>query len=393
MPNKERATGDSGTDMVNGPGMVQSHRRKRSAAPSPPRRPPNDGDSSAKKLKTNKRARSAAPSPPHRPPNDGDSSAKKLKTNKRARSASPSLPHRSPTNSNRSAKKSKRTHHSDDAIPFWMGEASASTRNNGPSPVPSPAPIDSRSPEKKDQQAYRTVNHKRTRSASPSLPHRPPIDSVRSAKKLKSTHNSGDTIPVPPGEEEEEEGVSRHDNDPYPVPSLPPIDSISTERNQQAHTGIVPTSEKPHESENEVVLNLSHRPKPTLEMPDANMPRLPQKTRSVFSEPKSGWKSVSVGWDFGGPPSWRERDDWNKVVMVRLGFASVSWIASGLFSFWEMRIWANRSKQGHSSYKSLSGRSNFLFQLIRFLCSFSGVVCMNNSVVVQLNCGNWSILW
>lgn len=307
--------------MVNGPGMVQSHRRKRSAAPSPPRCPPNDGDGSAKKLKTNKRARSA----------------------------SPSLPHRSPTNSNRSAKKSKRIHHSDDAIPVWMGEASASTRNNGPSPVPSPAPIDSRSPEKKDQQAHRTVNHKRTRSASPSLPHRPPIDSVRSAKKLKSIHNSGDTIPVPPGEEEEE-SVSRHDNGPYPVPSLPPIDSISTERNQQAHTGIVPTSEKPHESENEVVLNLSHRPKPTLEMPAADMPRLPQKTRSVFSEPKSGWKSVSVGWGFGGPPSWRERDDWNKVVMVRLGFASVSWIASGLFSFWKMRIWANRSKQGHSSY-------------------------------------------
>lgn len=346
MPNKERATGDSGTDMVNGPEMVQSHRRKRSAAPSPPRRPPNDDDSSAKKLKTNKRARSA----------------------------SPSLPHRSPTNSNRSAKKSKRTHHSDDAIPVWIGEASASTRNNGPSPVPSPAPIDSRSPEKKDRQAHRTVNHKRTRSASPSLPHRPPIDSVRSAKKLKSTHNSGDTIPVPPGEEEEEEeeGVSRHDNGPYPVPSLPPIDSISTERNQQAHTGIVPTSEKPHESENEVVLKLSHRPKPTLEVPAANMPRLPQKTRSVFSEPKSGWKSVSVGWGFGGPPSWRERDDWNKVVMVRLGFASVSWIGLGAFlAFGKWGFELTFPKQGsfHLISRCPVTRTS-LFQLIRFLCSF-----------------------
>lgn len=284
MPNKQRATGDSGADMVNGPGMITSHRRKRSASPSLPRYPPNDGDRSAKKLKTNKRARSA----------------------------SPSLPHRSPTNSNRSAKKSKRTHHSDDVIPVWMGGASASTPNNGPSPVPSPAPVDSRSTEKKkDQQAHRTVNHKRTRSASPSLPHRPhrpPIDSDRSAKKLKSTHKSGDTILVPP---REEEGVSRHDNGPYPVPSLPPVDSISTERNQQAHEGILPASEKPDKRKNEVILNVPHRPKPTLEMPAANGLRLPQKTRSVFSEPKSGWKSVSVGWGFGGPPLWRERDDWD----------------------------------------------------------------------------------
>lgn len=267
--------------MVNGPGMIPSCRRKRSASPSHP----------------------------HRPPNDGDRSAKKLKTNKRARSASPSLPHRSPTNSNRLAKKSKRTHHSDDVIPAWMGEASASTRNNGPSPVPSSAPVGSRSTQKKDPQAHRTVNHRRTRSASPFLPHRPPIDSDRSAKRLKTTHNSGDTIPVPPGEEE---GVSRHDSGPYPVPSLPPVDSILTERDQQAHTGILPTSEKPHKRKNEVILNLSHRPKPTLEMQAAKKLRPPQKTRSVFSEPKSGWKSVSVGWDFGGPPSWRERDDWTK---------------------------------------------------------------------------------
>lgn len=250
-------------------------------------------------IPSHRRKRSASPSLPHHSLNDGDRSAKKLKMDKRARSASPSLPHCLPTNSNRSAKKSKRTHHSGDIIPAWMGEASASTRNNGPFPVPSPAPVDSRSTEKKDQQAHRTVNHRRTRSASPFLSHRPPIDGDRSAKKLKTAHNSGDTILVLPGEEE---GVSRHDNGPYPVPSLPPVDSIPTERNQQAHTGILPTSEKPDKHKNEVILNLSHRPKHTLEMPAEKRLRPPQKTRSVFAEPKSGWKSVSVGWDFGGPP-------------------------------------------------------------------------------------------
>lgn len=258
--------------MVNDPGMIPTHVRKRRASPSLLRRPSKDGDRSAKKLRTNKRARSA----------------------------SPSIPHRSPTNSNRSAKKSKTTHQSDEVIPVLMGEATASTRNNGPSPIPSPAPVDSSSTEKKDQLAHRTVNHRRTRRASPSPPHRPPIDSDRLAKKSKKTHCSGDTIQVLPGEEE---GVSRHDNGHYPVPSLPAVDSVSTDRNQQAHTGILPTSEKPHKRKYEVIVNMPHRPKPTLEMPAAKRVKLPQTTCSVFSEPKSGWKSVSVGWGFGGPPS------------------------------------------------------------------------------------------
>lgn len=314
MP-KNKNTRDSGADMVKGPGMIPRHRRNRSASPSLVRCPPDDSDRWAKRLKTNKRARSA----------------------------SPSLSHRSPTNSsNRSAKKSKRTHHSDDVIPDLMGEeeASASTRNNGPSPVPSPASVDSRSTtEKKDQHAHRmTVNHRPTRrSASPSLPHRPPIDSERSTyRKLKTTHNSGgdDTIiiPVRTGEEEGD-GVSRHHDT---VPSIRPLvdDSISStaKRNQQQahHTEagiLVPTTGSSHKcKKNEVILinHLPYRPKlkePTLvEMPAAKRlkklpwppPQQKQKTRSsvVFPEPKTGWKSVSVGWNFGGPPSSRrERDD------------------------------------------------------------------------------------
>lgn len=223
-----------------------------------------------------KRKRSASPSLGPSPLNDGDRWTKRLRTNKRARSASPSLPHRSPTNSNRLAKKSKRTHHSDDVIPVLMGgEASASMRDNGPSPVPSSAPVDSRSTEKQDQQAQRTVNHRPTRSPSPSPPHRPPVDSDISTRKLKTTHKSGDTIiiPVRTGEEEEEErGVSRHHD---MAPSLlPPVDSISTERNQQAHTaGILPTptTTTSLKRNTEVILNLPHKPKPkpTLEMPAA----------------------------------------------------------------------------------------------------------------------------
>lgn len=254
-----------------------------------------------------RRKRSASPSLAPRPLNDGDRWTKKLKTNKRARSASPSLPHRSPTNSNRLAKKSKRTHHSNDLIPVLMGEeASASTRDNGPFPVPSPAPVDSRSMEKQDQQAQRTVNHRPTRSPSPSLPHRPPIDSDISTRKLKTTHRSGDTIIIPVRTGEEEGGVSRHHDT---VPYLPPVDSISTERNQQVHTADTlptPTTTTSRKRKTEVILNLPHRPKPkpTLEMPAAKRLKLPpKKNRSVFPDPKSGWKSISVGWNFGGPPS------------------------------------------------------------------------------------------
>lgn len=266
MPNK--STEDSDADMVDGEGMILSHRQKRSASPSLPHRSTNDGDRSAKKLKRTRPTRSAS-FPPHCPP----------------------------MNSNRSAKKSKRTNRSDDVIPVLMGEASASTRNKGPSPVPSPAPVGSRSTAK-NQQAHTTVNFKRTRSASPSLPHGPPTDSDRSAKKLKTADNSGDTIQVPLGEEEE--GLSKHDSGPYPVPSLPPVDSMSTKRSQQAHTGILPTSkvvEKPNKRKLEVMLNLSHRPKkPTVDMPTAKRPRLPQKTRSVFPSPKAvGNWSLSDG--------------------------------------------------------------------------------------------------
>lgn len=315
---KNKSTRDSGADMVKRPGMIPRHRRKRSASPSVVRCPPDDGDRWTKRLKTNKRARSA----------------------------SPSLSHRSPTNSsNRSAKKSKRTHHSDDVIPDLIGEeeASASTRDNGPSPVPSPASVDSRSTtEKKDQHAQRmTVNHRPTRrSASPSLPHRPPIDSERSTyRKLKTTHNSGDDtiiIAVRTGEEEGD-GVSRHHDT---VPSILPLvdDSIfsTAKRNQQQahHTAagiLVPTtttttgsSHKRKKNEAILINHLPHRPKPKkptlVEMPAAKRlkklpsppPQQKQKTRSsvVFPEPKIGWKSISVGWNFGGPPSSRrERDD------------------------------------------------------------------------------------
>lgn len=229
------------------------------------------------------RKRSASPSILRRSSNDDDTSAKKLKANKRSRSASPSTPHRSLTNSNRSAKKSK------------------------PSPIPSPAPVESGSTEKKNQLAHKTVNHRRTRRPPSSLPHRPPIDNDRLANKSKTTHSSGDTIQVLP-EKEKEEGVSKHDNDHYPVPSLPPVDSVSTDSNQQDHTGILPTLAKPHKRKHEVILNLPHRPKPKLEMPAAKRRRLPQKTApSVFSEPKSDWNQVYVGWDFGGPPSWGGR--------------------------------------------------------------------------------------
>lgn len=147
--------------MVNGPEMILSHKREWRASPSLS----------------------------YRPPNDGDRSAKKLKTNGRERSASPSLPYRPLINTNISAKTSKRTQHGNDVIPVLIGEASASKRNNGPSAIPSPAPDDSRSTEK-DQKSHATVNHRRKRSASPSLPHRPRIDIDRLAKKLKMTHNS-----------------------------------------------------------------------------------------------------------------------------------------------------------------------------------------------------------
>lgn len=214
------------------------------------------------------RKRSASPSILRRSSNDDDTSAKKLKTNKRSRSASPSTPHRSPTNSNRSAKKPK------------------------PSLVPAPAPAESGLTKKKDQLAHKTVNHRRTRRPSSSLPHRPPIDNDRLANKSKTTHSSGDTIPVLP-EKGKEEGVSKHDNDHYPVPSIPPVDSVSTDR---------------HKRKYQMILNLPHRPKPKLEMPAAKRRRLPQKTApSVFSEPKSDWNQVYVGWDFGGPPSWGGR--------------------------------------------------------------------------------------
>lgn len=192
--------------------MIPSHGRKRSASPS-------------------LRSRSG----------DGDTSSKKLKTNKRARSASPSVRHRSPT------KKAKKKTTAD------------SNGDTASSPIPS---LDSTT-ETKDQLAHRTVNHRRMRRASSSLPHRPPIDSDKLAKKSEMTHSSGDTISVLPGEDGDEGCKSRHDNDNdhYPVLSLPRLnESPRTDKDQQAHKGIIlPAAEKPKKRKHELVLNLPFR--------------------------------------------------------------------------------------------------------------------------------------
>lgn len=154
------------------------------------------------------------------------------------------------------------------------------------------------------------VYHRRKRSASPSLPHRPPIDCNRSAKKWKSNYYSGDTISIWTGEGE----ARTHNNDPSPVPSPPPVDSRSAGRNQQAQTGILPISisisistraEKPHKRKLEVLIDLPHKPKPEPDFPAAKRRSLTlmKKIQSKFPRPKSVWQSVSVGWNFGGPPS------------------------------------------------------------------------------------------
>lgn len=186
----------------------------------------------------------------------------------------------------------------------WEKQAHRRVKN-GHSPIPSLLAVNSGSTEE-SQQTHITAKRGRRRSASPSLPHRPPIDCNRSAKKPKSNCYSGDTISVSTGE-----GRARmHDNGPSPVPSPPPVDSRSTGRNQQAKTGILPISistraENPHKRKLEVVIDLPHRPKPAPELPAAKRRSLTllKKIQSKFPRPKSVWQSVSVGWNFGGPPS------------------------------------------------------------------------------------------
>lgn len=281
MPHK--STENSDFDTVDAPEMVVNHRRKRSASPSLPHRPRIDASRTAKKSKTT------------------------VKHDRRTRTASSSFAHRPPIDSNRSAEKSNTAHHIDGIIPVWIREASASMPKNGSSPIPSLLPVDSGSTEK-TQQTHTTAKLGRRMSASPSLPHRPPIDCNRSAKKWRSNYYSGDTIWISTGEGE----ARTHNNDPSPVPSPPPVDSRSAGRNQQAQTEILPISisistraGNPHKRKLEVLIDLPHKPKPAPDLPAAKRRSLTlvKKIQSKFPRPKSVCQSVSVGWNFGGPPS------------------------------------------------------------------------------------------
>lgn len=265
--------------MADTPEMIVNHKRKRKASSAFPHCLPIDIDRLAKKSKTN------------------------VYYNRRTKTASPFFPHRPPIDSNRSTEISKTAHHASGTVPVSMREASALTLENGPSPVRSLPPVGSRLVGQ-DEQAHTTANHWRTRSPSPSLPQHPSIDIDKSAKESQTTHHCGDNMPVSMGEG----GAPTHKYGPSPAPSLPLVDFWSTGRNQPVQTGILPNPMRavnPLKRKLEVDINLPHRPMPERKLPPAKRLNLtlPKKIHSKFPRPKSFWESVSVGWNFGAPPS------------------------------------------------------------------------------------------